>query len=266
MGRSARPAKKKASKVRHLEKFQSETPLQVKKVQPAATSRLKNKETAPRRAGKDKGQGKRMVEHLETHRNRAEPSTVRDMIAAGADLNVRGKRRTSALMYACRHRCAEIVDLLVSAGANLNLKDGANGWSALCEACMRMGGHDVDGEIVQRLIDAGADLNQVDKGGRTVLMNVCYYPNEEAVRRLIGGGADMDIVDDEYGATALHLACIQGFALGVRMLVDAGASVDIRSKDGKCPVDEVSVKSNKLPDKSDDSIEEILAIFTGRDR
>ena len=106
--------------------------------------------------------GKALVEHMQEHLDKAEPSTVQDLITAGADLNVRGKRRTSALMYACRHRCVEIVNLLVNAGANLNLKDGANGWTALSEACMRMGGKAVDVDIVQCLIDSGANLDLVD--------------------------------------------------------------------------------------------------------
>ena len=74
---------------------------------------------------------------MQEHGNKAEPFIA-------SDLNVRGKRCTNALMCACRLRCVEIVNLLVNAGANLNLKDGANGWTALSEACMRMGGKAVD--------------------------------------------------------------------------------------------------------------------------
>ena len=74
-------------------------------MKPAAKPPLKNKTTAPpersksRPAGKDKVKGKALVEHMQEHRDKAEPSTVQDLITAGADLNVRGKRRTSALMY-----------------------------------------------------------------------------------------------------------------------------------------------------------------------
>ena len=136
-------------------------------MKPAAKPALKNKTAPPERsksrpAGKDKVKGKALVEHMQEHHDKAEPSTVQDLITAGADLSVRGKRRTSALMYACRHRCVEIVNLLVNAGPNLNLKDGANGWTALSEACMRMGGKAVNVDIVQCLIDSGANLDLVD--------------------------------------------------------------------------------------------------------
>jgi len=214
----------------------------------------------PRPTGKDKGKGKELVKYMEVSRSEAKADKVQDLITAGADLNVRGKRRTTALMYACRHRCVEIVQQLAIAGSNLDAKDGANGWTALHEACMCMGGNEVDVGIVQCLISSGADLNVVDHNGRTALHNVCYYPKDEAVRALIDGGADLNVVDD-YGSTALHLACIKGFVSAVQMLVSAGADTDIKDSNGELAQDQIAFKSSLLPNKSDDNILQIKKVF-----
>jgi hypothetical protein len=53
----------------------------------------------------------------------------------GADPNQRGPDRTTPLIYAVRHRCVDMIDPLMSLGADPSLRDGA-GWSAIEYAAM----------------------------------------------------------------------------------------------------------------------------------
>lgn len=159
----------------------------IKKTPEKPTKKISSKQRPGR---KDKQKGEELIElvqkSVQNIHNAPKPSphatakSVQELINAGADLNVRGKRRSTALMYACRHRNQELALMLIDAGANVNAKDGANGWTALFEACMSMGGvTDILEDVVRGLINAGADVNVMGNGGDTLLMLACYYGKTE---------------------------------------------------------------------------------------
>ena len=81
-------------------------------------------------------------------------------------------------------------------------------------------------EYTKKLIEAGANVNETDKHGRTPLM---YAVFPEAVRYLIDAGANVNAVDNE-GNTALMNAL---FPESVKMLIEAGADVNKINKDGQ---------------------------------
>ena len=68
-------------------------------------------------------------------------------------------------------------------------------------------------EIVDRLIAAGADIDQRLPGELTVLMVACALGLPDLAARLLGAGADVHARDAE-GRTAMHCAAMFGF--GVR--------------------------------------------------
>ena len=47
-------------------------------------------------------------------------------------------------------------------------------------------------EVLQALIDAGADLNAQDENGQTALMNAANFEELESVRALLLAGADVN--------------------------------------------------------------------------
>ena len=77
-------------------------------------------------------------------------------------------------------------------------------------------------EEVQKLLKEGADLNAVDKGGRTLLYSVT---SSEVAKALIDAGADPK-VRDAHGITPLHRVANSGVA---KVLIAAGA--DLNAKD-----------------------------------
>jgi len=103
-------------------------------------------------------------------------------------------------MWAAWKGSAECVDLLIKAGADLNLKDNG-GLTALMKAAGQG-----SPECVDLLIKAGADLNLKDKAGMTALMKAAGQGSPECVDLLIKAGADLNLKDRCEENTALSLA------------------------------------------------------------
>ena len=86
---------------------------------------------------------------------------------------------------------------------------------------------------MERLVAAGAVPNAIPYGG-TPLLWAIYSDSEDAAAWLLQAGADPDLVHDFGGsshgksATALHLAAQYESLACLRLLLDAGASTDIK--------------------------------------
>ena len=89
-------------------------------------------------------------------------------------------------------------------------------------------------EIVQQLIKAGADVNVKDKdnGDWTPLHTASYEGHLEIVQELIKAGADVNVKEDnEHGSTPLHVASLKGHLEIVQELIKAGADVNAKTKE-----------------------------------
>lgn len=93
-------------------------------------------------------------------------------------------------------------------------------------------------KMVVALINAGADINQEDSNGQTVLH---YLLNSEIddmaflVKELIDSEADVNAVDSSR-MTPLHIAALHGHSNIVKILILADAKINSRDNDGDTPL------------------------------
>lgn len=95
----------------------------------------------------------------------------------------------------------------------------------------------------KRLIEAGVDVNWAVKGGETLITKLLWYddpgdPEAELIGLLIDRGADPNKPNSR-GETPIFLASTKGAALGVEILLKAGADPNNRSQ-GAAPLLHIS--------------------------
>jgi ankyrin repeat protein len=145
----------------------------------------------------------------------------------GIDVNLRDEATgTTALDHAVENGNREMVELLLSRGANANGKT-ESGRTPL----MRIG-DDATCDLVWDLINAGADVNLKTETGETALIAAAYRSNVEILRALLDAGADLNSKNED-GQTALMVAAEIGRLQNVRALVLAGADLDPQDTEGK---------------------------------
>ncbi len=161
-------------------------------------------------------------------------AAVRRLLADGASVHARDAQRRTALLAATYGNHVEAARVLIAAGADVNAQDDIRN-SAFLLAGAR--GHLA---ILRLTLAAGADLKSTNRFGGTALIPACHYGHVETVRELLATKIDVDHVND-LGWTALLEAVILGdggsrHTAIVRMLVAAGANVNIADRQGVTPL------------------------------
>jgi carboxypeptidase family protein/ankyrin repeat protein len=148
-------------------------------------------------------------------------------LISGKDVNLRDLRSgTTALEHAVQNANREMVQTLLDAGANVNAANAAG------ETALMMLDSDATSDLVWDLINAGADVNGRDKGGTTALMRAAGSDSLEALRTLLDAGAKVDLKNND-GMTALMFAASEGSVNPARVLVLAGADLNAIDKKNK---------------------------------
>lgn len=146
-------------------------------------------------------------------------------LISGMDVNLRDPRsNTTALEHAVRNANREMVQLLLSSGAKVNLKNPS------AETVLMMFDSDATSDLMWDLINAGAKVNLKDDGGNTALMQAATADNLEALKVLLDAGAEIN-TKNKSGRTALMLAASEGHVNIVRTLVLAGADINVTDED-----------------------------------
>ena len=155
-----------------------------------------------------------------THANQVE--TVRALITAGADINIRDNRLDNPFLYASAEGLFEIVQLTIEANADTRLTNRF-GRTALIPAAER--GHV---EIVRELLTrTDVDVDHVNNLGWTALLEAIILSDggerhQQIVQILVDHGANVNLPDSN-GITPLAHARQRGFAQIIGILSAAGA-------------------------------------------
>ncbi len=127
---------------------------------------------------------------------------ARELIAAGADVNRVDWNLGTALHHATVCGRTSVVELLIAAGANVNIQQPQDGKTALMNAAL-----EGRAEIAKLLIQAGANMNAKDRDGKTALIIAAEVGNAEVAAVLIRSGADINATDNN-GQSAFMYASI----------------------------------------------------------
>jgi ankyrin repeat protein len=123
--------------------------------------------------------------------------------------------------------------VLIAAGADVNAKD------KIQDSPYLYAGAEGRNEILKMTLAAGADLKSVNRYGGTALIPAAHHGHPETVKILLATTIDKDHIN-KLGWTALLEAVILGDGGAVhteivRLLVAAGADVNIADRDGVTP-------------------------------
>lgn len=205
---------------------------------------------------------------------------VKYFIESGADLNAIENRGLSPLYFSVILGMKAISDLLIRSGANVNIE--ANVGVRILEDVLRT---DLNEELIlelvnllltngaemkfyspvksypliyiaeststskifRHLIEQGADFNELDYRGGTLLMQTCYSDHYENAEFLIGKGIDIDyqIKDGEFkGMSALMTAAGSGSIKCTKLLLEKGANKELHEAIHNASAQKIARKTN----------------------
>jgi ankyrin repeat protein len=124
-----------------------------------------------------------------------------------------------------------LTKLIGDKGVTIDVKDACF-WTPLMKAALN--GHT---EAAERLILAGADVNQADKGGYTSLMLAASNNHVDVIDLLINAGAEINHVEQTQGWTALIWAAKRGHKEAVERLLAHPIDREVTDYNGKRALD-----------------------------
>lgn len=165
---------------------------------------------------------------------------IRFLIEKGADVNARNTQGASPLDVAARSRRTSLVEILMDAGADPNAVD-KDGFFPLLHAINRN-----HVPTIEMLVKKGADIEKRSKDGITPLSWAIGDNKFFAAKALIDLGADINSTSGYEGVTPLMVLATQHAARTrsghiaqgpqpidlAQIIIDKGADVNVRSKDG----------------------------------
>ncbi|EPS38454.1 hypothetical protein H072_7794 [Dactylellina haptotyla CBS 200.50] len=155
------------------------------------------------------------------------------LVSAGYGLTDCDNNRNQPLQLAVQQGKYEAARTLLELGANVNAKN-FDGWSSLHEALFA--GENV--EMVKLLLEYGADINATDSNGVSPLNRAIIAGNRMNARELIDRGADVCRKNKD-GQSGLHDCARLARPEMLKYLLDAGMTSEIDTPDrtiGKTPL------------------------------
>ncbi len=166
-------------------------------------------------------------------------TAVSALIKMGADVNTCSRYGYKPLPLACAKGHVEVAKILLESGANLfenypmyDDKGNVVEVRKVCIAilsCSRYG----TPELIQLLVDHGADIQETDLNGETLLHKAAEFGNHKMIDYLVSSGLDVNkhkglinTNERSQGESPLHYAVQRKQFLAAKTLIEHGANVN----------------------------------------
>lgn len=149
---------------------------------------------------------------------------ARQLITAGADVNLPEPDGTTPLLWAVYNSSPELVQLLLDAGAN---PDIAN---RLAISPLLQASRNGDAGLIRALLASGASLSDNHPATEPALLAAARAGNPEAVQVLLDAGADANATEPLDQQTALMWAVAAGHHDVAKLLLEAGADPKLQAR------------------------------------
>ena len=165
---------------------------------------------------------------------------VRALLRQAADVNAAQADGMTALHWAAENDAAELAEMLIYAGANLEAGTRMGAYRPL-HLASKAGNR----QVVRVLLEAGSDIDAATTaGGANPLHFAAATGNVEVVAMLLDHGADIDTLESAWGQTPLMFAVANNRLSVVNALLERGADAAIATK-----VVDIVAAGNELRDE-----------------
>ena len=157
---------------------------------------------------------------------RGDIETVRALLRDGADVNAPQGDGMTALHWAARRGSAELAEMLVHAGANVDAVTRVGQYSGL-----HLAAQSGSAPVVEILLDAGSDPHAASAtGGATPLHFAAGAGSAAAIEALLNHGADVNAREAARQQTPLMWAASYNRVAAINALVRRGAHVAVTAE------------------------------------
>ncbi|MDR2192671.1 MAG: ankyrin repeat domain-containing protein [Endomicrobium sp.] len=177
---------------------------------------------------------------------------IKILLDAGADVSKKNKKGETALKIALASQDkskagdSAAVKLLLKANTRFSSSSSSNSDAAKTTELIKAVTVSFNPAKVKALVDEGADIEEKDAEGNTVLMVASKHSNAEPIKTLIALGANVNAKNDA-GQTPLMIACANGYnPEKIKALIAAKADVFDKDDDGRTAL-MIAAKNNPEP-------------------
>ena len=171
-------------------------------------------------AGAAGGAGVRLIDAVKA----GNTQTVSALLKQKTDVNAAEADGSTALHFAAYANNLELARMLLRAGAN------ANAVNRYGVAPLRLAVEAGNAPLVDALLKAGANANVTLPGGESILMTAARTGDPVTIKALLVAGAKVNAAEENQGQTPLIYAASENHANAVKVLVEGGADVNLKSK------------------------------------
>jgi len=180
---------------------------------------------------------------------------ARALLDAGAPVNGNPGESETPLMTAASYGEAEVAQVLVEAGADLEAVSSADAGGVPNATALRHAAVFGMTAVVDVLVAAGARVEHLGMAAAAgdisahlrpdsplddrvrALMMAADHQRLDVIDELVAAGTPVDVVDETWGRHPLRLAAENGWPGSVRRLLAHGADPDLRDAKGRTPLD-----------------------------